>query len=252
MRIRELCEGITIDAPQQRLNFNYNDPRGTSTTMGKGTAASKFTPFLTKSKALDGYSVYSVYTSKDPSTTDVLKAIKRKSGIQMNEADYQHFITRTAIFITSKILAPMAVDCIITPKSSSNVLNDLIVQLQSRNPHITFLPESFVKTVDLSKIEVDTTQPGITPAIAKTLSGILKAAIKTDKFEIKKALPQYRKYFRNFFEVVDPAILEKFQGKRICVLDDVLSSGSTLLAIMRSVSDYNPTSVIGTAIFKTH
>lgn len=252
MRVSEIFEGITIDEPQKRLKFNYGDPSGTSTTMGKRTAASKFTPFLTKSKALDGYAVYSTYTSKDPSTTDVLKAIKRKSEVQMDETDYQQFITRTAIFITAKILSPLRVDCIVTPKSSSNVLNDLIKQLQSRNPHIEFLPESFVKTVDISKIEVDTTQHGITPKIANTLQGILKAAIKADKFEIKKALPQYRKYFKNFFEVVDPNILAKFENKNVCVLDDVLSSGSTLLAIMRSVADYSPKSVIGAAIFKTH
>lgn len=251
MRIKEIVEAITIDPSTQNLKFNYNDPAGVSTRLGKSSGKQKFIPYLKKDKTLDGYSVYSVYSSSDESTTDVLKALKKKSDIGVSEADYQQFITRTAIFISSKILTPNKIDCIITPKSSTSILNDLLKQLKARNPHIEFFPESFIKTVDLSKIEVDTTNPRITPAIIRSLTSILNTAIKTGRFEIKKALPQNRKFFRNFFEIVDPTLYSKFQNKNICVFDDVLSSGTTLVEIMRTIANYNPKSVIGTVIYKT-
>lgn len=246
MRINEILEGITID-PSQQLKFNYSDPAGVSTRLGKN----KFVPYLKKDKTLDGYSVYSVYSSGADTTTDVLKSIKKKSDIKVSDQDYNHFINRTAVFITSKILLPNKIDCIVTPRSSTNILNDLLKQIQARNPHIEFFPESFIKTVDLSKIEIDYDNPKISPGIIRSLTSILNKSMKTGNFEIKKALPQNRKFFRNFFEIVDPKIFAKFQNKNICVIDDVLSSGTTLLEIMKTIASYNPTSVIGTSIYKT-
>lgn len=246
MRIKEITEGLSI-TPDDALNFDYDSSEGVSTKLGKG----KFQPFLRKDKSVEGYSVYSVYSFKGETTTDVLLALKKKNKVRVNDSDYQNFIKRTAIFISAKMLMPLKIDCIITPKSSTAILNDVIGELRLRNPHIQFFPESYIKTADLSKIEIDTNNEKITPAIAKSLSGMLKTAVQTGKFEIKKALPQYRKFFRNFFEVVDPAILEKLANKNVCVMDDVLSSGTTLLEIMRSVSVYAPHTVVGLTLFKT-
>jgi hypothetical protein len=250
--IRDIVEKITIDPLDRKLRVDYNATDGVSTSLGKSTNKNKFIPYLSKSQELAGYTVYSVYSSHDPDTTDVLKAIKKRSDIQIDPEDYRKFVTRTAIFITAKIFSSEQIDCVVTPRSSSNILNDLIAELKTRNPHIKFLPESFVKTVDLSKIELDYTQPGLTDKIARSLNSIIRSATQTGRFEIKKALPHYRKYFKNFFEVVDPAILRQFRNRRVCVLDDVFSSGSTLVAIMKSISDYAPELVIGTSIFKTH
>lgn len=245
MRLNELFEDISID--QNQLKFDYRDKTGVSTKMGK----KEFAPYARKDKTLDGYTVYSVYASGDESLTDVLLALKKKSQVSMDPADYERFLKRTAIFITSKILRPTHADIVVTPRSSTNILNDLLSIIREQNPHIMFLPESYIKTADLSKIEVDHSHPSITPAIAKTLEGIIRAAQRTGKFEIKKALPQNRKFFKNFFEIVDPGLTKRFQGRNVCVLDDVLSSGTTVVQIMKSITDYGPASIYGCTLFKT-
>ena len=245
MLLHDLFDDINIRNNQ--LAFDYGDKTGVSTRMGKKA----FQPYLRKDQTLDGYSVYSVYSSSDENLTDVLLALKKKSTVQMDPADYQHFIRRTAIYITARILTPLKTSVVVTPKSSTNILNDLLAELKARSPHIEFLPESYIKTADISKIQVDRDHPSITDAIAKTLEGIIRAAQKSGKFEIKKALPQNRKFFRNFFEVVDPALTRKFINQNVIVFDDVLSSGTTVVQIMKDIAVYGPNSVAGCVIFKT-
>lgn len=245
MLLQHLFDDISIAG--DRLQFDYGDKTGVSTRMGKKS----FQPYLRKDKTLDGYSVYSVYSSSDENLTDVLLALKKKSYVKMDPADYQHFLRRTAIYITAKILRPLKIDVVVTPRSSTNILNDLLAELQARNPHIEFLPESYVKTADISKIQVDRSHPAITDAIAKSLEAIIRAAQKSGKFEIKKALPQNRKFFKNFFEVVDPALTRKFINRNVCVFDDVLSSGTTVVQIMKDIAVYGPATVAGCVIFKT-
>lgn len=245
MLLQDLFDDINIVG--NRLAFDYRDRNGISTRLGK----KEFQPYARRDKTLDGYSVYSVYSSQAENLTDILLAIKKKSDVRMEPADYEHFIRRTAIYITAKILQPHGTEVIVTPRSSSGILNDLVRELQTRNPHIEFLPESYVKTADISKIQVDYNHPAITPAIAKTLEGIIRAAQKSGKFEIKKALPQNRKFFRNFFEIVDPRLTKKFINKNVCVFDDVLSSGTTLVQIMKDIGVYGPAAVYGCVIFKT-
>lgn len=245
MNLHDIFEGISVQ--DNDVKFDYTAPTGVSTKLGK----KDFTPYARKDKSVNGYTIYSVYSSNDEFLTDVLLALKKKSDVQMNPEDYSKFLTRTAIFISAKILAPNKVDILVTPKSSTNILNDLISFLKARNPHIEFLPESFIKTADISKITVDYNNPALTDKIAEKLEGIVRAANKTGKFEIKKALPQYRKFFKNFFEIVDPKLIQKFNNKNVCVLDDVLASGTTLVQIMSATADYNPNNVFGVTLFKT-
>lgn len=245
MNLHDIFEGISLQGND--VKFDYNAPSGVSTKMGK----KDFTPYARQDKSVNGYTIYSVYSSNDEFLTDVLLALKKKSSAQMDPEDYQKFLTRTAMFIGAKILAPNKVDILVTPKSSTNILNDLLVLIKARNPHIEFLPESFIKTADISKIAVDYNNPALTDKIAEKLEGIIRAAQKTGKFEIKKALPQNRKFFKNFFEIVDPKLIQKFNNKNVCVLDDVLASGTTLVQIMSAVADYNPQKVFGVTLFKT-
>ncbi len=249
MKIADLLEGITIDPTTNTLSFNYSDNNGTSTKLGKGK---KFpVPYIKKDALLDGYAVYSVYAASDAITTDVLMALKRKSNISINPADYKHFIKRTAIFISAKILAQNKIDVIITPKASTDILNDLLHELKERNSHIIFNPESIIKMVDFSKIIIDRTDPRITPAIIVRLELIIKNAMKTGVFEVKKALPVYRKFFKNYFDVVDANLFSKLEGKNVCVIDDIMSIGTTQLQLMRIIADYAPEMVIGANMFKT-
>lgn len=245
MFLNDLFDDINV--VNDKLAFDYRDRTGVSTALGK----SNFVPYARKDKTLDGYTIYSVYASGDDSLTDVLLALKKKSFIKVDPQDYEYFLKRTAIFITSKILRPTRCEIVITPRSSTTILNDILKYLQAQNPHIEFLPESYVKTVDLTRIEVDRAHPQITDKIAYGLERIIKNAQQTGKFEIKKALPQYRKFFRNFFEVVDPRLTKKFAGRNICVLDDVLSSGTTVVQILKDVANYAPAEAFGCTLFKT-
>lgn len=247
MKIIELLEAISVQ--DKTLKFDYGSNDGVSTRMGKSAKPFNFIPYVKQDKTLGGYTIYSVYAADD--ATEILKTLKKKTDISMNEADYQHFLNRSSLFITSKILRPNNIDIVVTLKSSSNILNDLLSLISARNPHIKFLPNSYVKVADLSKIQIDYDNPHITEKIAKTLEGIIRSAVRTGSFEMKKVLPQNRKFLRNFLEVIDPSMLKLFSGQNVCVIDDVITSGTTQIEIIKSIADYNPNTVIGVTLFKT-
>ena len=248
MRYSEIIEGLTV-SPEKQLKFNYGDPTGVSTRLGKSSKPYSFVPYVKQDKTLGGYTIYSVYAADD--ATEILKTLKKKTDIGMEEADYQQFLNRSALFITAKILRPNNIDIIVTPKSSSNILNDLLSLIANKNPHIRFLPDTYVKIADISKIQIDYNNPRITDTIAKRLEDIIHSAIKTGSFEMKKVLPRNRNFLRNFLEIIDPSMLKLFNGQNVCVMDDVITTGITQMEIIRSIADYNPNNVIGVTLYKT-
>lgn len=245
MKLLELTESLTID--NNKLRFDYGSGQGVSSKMGKRGLV----PYLRQDKTVDGCKIYSVYGGAADDLTPVLLALKKKSNVSVDDVDYQQFLRRSAIFITAKVFNPQRTSIVVTPTSSSQILNDLIRHLRERNPHVRFFPESYVKEPDVSKIEIDVDHPQITDLLVKKLGYILNAAKRTGRFEIKKALPQYRKFFKNFYKAVDPSVTKVFSGESVCVLDDVLSSGVTMVQIIKDVALYGPRDVYGLTLFKT-
>jgi hypothetical protein len=240
-----------IDLKGDQLVFDYNadvEKSGeASTKLGKGK---EFNPFQKKISST-GKIIYSVYNVKE--STPVLKAIKSfDSQNATNIKDYQSFLKRTAIFISSRIFKEVKPDVVITPKSSSNILNDIIKELQNISPHIIFLQEKFKKIVDPEQIKIDYDNPSITPKIIDRLENILRKAKRDGYFQLKAALPQNRKFLQNYFELIDDYKYEKIEGKNIILLDDVVSSGSTFDEMMRILEQYAPNEISGVTIFKTN
>jgi len=242
LELKILSEGISIQ--NDELVFDYKNKDGLSSSFGKGK---KFTPYEKKA-SISGNTIYSVYNVKDLKGAPTIKAIK--SGVA-NSSDYRHFIKRTAIFISSKILKKSKPDIVITPASTSFILNDLIEELKSIMPHVKFLKEKFSKVLDPKKITIDLDHPKITDKIIDVLESILKRAKRDGYFQLKKVLPQNRKFLKNYFNLIDDYKYEKIKGKNIVLLDDVVSSGSTFEEMIRIIEQYGPNTINGVTIFKT-
>jgi hypothetical protein len=205
---------------------------------------------LSRNKVLNTivYSVYSV-----PKSTDILKVIKARSynGIDISNKDYRYFIKRTAIFIANRIIKDIKPDIIITPKSTSLILNDLTDELKLILPYITFLTEKFRKVIDMDKIKVDRDNPNITDEIIKRIDGSIRRAKREGYFQIKWIDKRYAKFVSNFFELIDDYNYEKIKDKNVILIDDVYSSGSTMFELLRIMKQYSPAELAAVSIFKT-
>ena len=149
-----LSEDISIQ--NGKLSFSYNEKENEtpiSTKMGKG----KFIPYIKKSVSVANTPIYSVYQLKGPSATAILKALKQKNSISFDDADYKQFLSRSALFITSKILKGLSVDFIVLPQTSSPFLSDIADAISKRISGITIIKDTF-KKVEPKNIKVDTSK----------------------------------------------------------------------------------------------
>lgn len=232
-----------MEIHNRRLRFDYGkkaDARSASTSMGKG----HFQPLLSH---IDGHEVFSVYPVVGGSRRqlDILRTIKgigvKGTGIKMeiDAADYRHFIDRTAVFIAGRILAGRGIDTILYPKSSSALLRNLVSMLAPKWDVRVMMDDSF-KSTDLHIVD----SPHITPGIHKRLEQFISRAQEAGHISMKSIPPMYRKFIGGFLSYQGPDM----DGRSICVIDDILTSGTTMSTMFRATSSAK--CAIGVTMFK--
>jgi len=243
----EITESVSI--VDGKLQFDYaNNKSGQSTKLGKSVGKSKFLPRVSKSQTTEGYTVFSVYQMRKGSSK-IVKSLKKKTAIQMTREDYDHFITRTAIFIAGRILKKT--DVVVTPSSTSFILDDILDKLVSINPKIKYIRETFHKN-DANKIKIDYSKFEVSDKVKHMLEGILAKAKIEGFLEVKKIPKQFRKLVTNILIPDNSRLLPKYiDGKNVVVLDDVLSTGGSFVEMARYVENLSPKSVSGVSLFKT-
>lgn len=249
-----LIESIGIVDGQ--LVFDYNtkaDDNNISSTFGKKHSGQKFVPFSSTTETLIRHKVYSVYYAKGANKTDILKAIKKqKVNASASPEEYEKFLKRTAIYLDSKIFRPNGIETIIIPKSSSSLIEDVLEYVFERNTGIKFATNSFEKTAP-TEIEIDRTNPKLTPEAIKYLEKEIAKAKEVGFFamkEIKRV--QLRRFIKNFLKLTPDKYLNKLlDGKNVALVDDILASGNTNAEMIRNLEMYSPNKVISVTLFKT-
>lgn len=234
---------MSVKIKRNKVKFDYNDKtkKELSTTFGKG----KFVPYVAKGKQLMGNTVYSVYKYKDNYKT--LKALKKQNDVKMDDKQYDQFLNRTAMYLQAKII-PKKTDVIITPQSSSFILDDLIDNLENRLPYIKFIKSGFTKN-KIEDIKLDYKGYDIPSAIKDRMKKILERAKKTGYLEMKNVPKPYTKFVKNFLgSDLKPKYIE---NKNIVVLDDMMASGFTFKAAFENILTYSPKTITGISLFKT-
>lgn len=242
MNISELLEKISIDG--EHVKFDYNATGGQSSKIGKG----KLQPFVSRSKEIKNNTIYSVHLKSDDEFVNIVKAIKKKNDIQIDPKDYQYFLNRTSLFL-ARILKAEQTDVVVTVKSSHKFIDDLSEYIKNRLPYLKFYHSAFAKQADISKISV-ADDPRVSDNIRKSLETVIKQSIERGSFEIKRIPPQYRKFIKNLIAPSDANLLHKLEGKSVCVLDDVFSSGLTIVNMIDQIKMHNPSNVFGLTVFK--
>ena len=71
------------------------------------------------------------------------------------------------------------------------------------------------------------------------------------ELELKKFYKPYLKFIKNFIELRDAyEVLDKVLGKSVLVVDDILSSGSTMAEMIRQLEEFEPSKIAGLTLFK--
>lgn len=191
---------------------------------------------------LGDFDAHSLFSMKEFSTAE-LKELK--SG---KSEEYAKFIKSAAIYC-SIYIRKKGITLITTPEStSSNILNDFIRELKAiTGDSVDFVPNKFLKVVP-SKILLR--REDIPEKIKDRVEREYARVIKMDKFELKKIDKISLSYFYNMFEFDGKFTRHTKSDSKILVLDDILSSGTTLKSIMELLSELGYSSVEALTIMK--
>lgn len=242
-----ITEGFIIDG--NTVKFDAHSDYYVKTHFGKGKDNK---PFQSKVGNCIVYSMYIKNSKADALYGEILKTLKGQSSTYVIDADsYDKFLTRTALFMSKKILSE-EIDTIMIVESSSKLLVDLNLRLQKYLPKYYDMftySKAIFKNPDMRDIFVDYEKYGLSKETIKDLERTLKKQQIEGYFSIKKFPPNLRKTISNWLSI-NNSILAKVADKKIAIIDDFITSGATFEEAARMIDDAGAAKVTGFAILK--
>jgi phosphoribosylpyrophosphate synthetase len=229
--------------------FDSNSSSFINTSFGK---TKKLKPFESKIENGVIYSVYNKEKSNDDLYKEVLTTIKGQSTkYKMDYNSYRTFIDRTAIYMSNLILKEK-IDTILVMDSSSPLVSDLTLEINRRLPKYysmyTFNKQIF-KTPDIQDITIDTMGVDVSDKNYKSMKSSLDKMKKEGYFKIHNIYAPNRKFIKNWLKI-NNNILSKIVDKRVALIDDILTTGSTIKEAARLLNDAGSSYIIGLTIIK--
>ena len=250
----------SIYAAQNQLKINDQRTPGTSDRESISTFFKRI-PYETHIRSSEP-KIYSLlnYISNDE-TTRILKSLKGKGPYETNDKQVEFLLNQAVSSSACKlIIKNVDPEVIIYPSSSSSLVKRFVEALKSKCPGCKVVDEAFVKKAlkagdeeaminydhpDWEKFAKDH------PDKASELKKSLARQIKDGELELKRLYKPYVKFIKNFIELKNASnTLDQIIGKRILVVDDVLSSGATMLEMFRQLKEFEPETIAGLTIFK--
>ncbi len=252
-----LLEGVEFNGNSFEFNFNVDKP-GELISLTKNTvqfskggiklfSAYKFN---IKEKELNGYNLKGL--------TDSFKASLKANSELINSSDKEKFIKEGV----ERFNFEVGVDNFnfaLYPRSSSGLVNVLAKELKSKSSSINLIDEAFIKnSLENIKIDYDSYLASAkTPQDKKKreyqLKSDFKRATKNGKFEIKKVFQNRKSLFSNFLifnSEVDKKLFESIENGKVLIIDDIYTSGTTIVEMFNLLKQYAPKEINGFVLIK--
>ena len=262
MKLRELSNDLVsilegISSAQGQLRVSTTAWKETSTPDTISTSFKRI-PYKTSIKGSEPiYSILSYVSS--PESTKLLTSLKEKGPYTVSPKQIDQILAGV-VGASKQIITHLNPDVILYPKSGSPLVKNFVDALHKAHPKIEILDDAFVKKVLKAGDEealINTQHPDWkkfsteNPDAVIELKKTLLRHIKDGNLELKKLYKPYVKFIKNFVEMKDAStVLDKVIEKRIMVVDDILSTGTTMLEMFRKLREFEPEAISGLTIFK--
>ena len=205
--------------------------------------------------------VYSIlnYISSDE-TTKLLQSIKGSGPYHAKPEQVERFL-RMVVDACVPLITRLKTDVILYPKSGSTLVRNFAKALGARNSKIVILDDAFIKkAVSAEHVHamINTDHPAWGKFSLENPNAVTKLSRSLEKqlqdhgtLELKKLYKPYVKFIKNFLELKNAyETLDTVLGKNVLVVDDILSSGTTINEMMRQLTEMEPALIAGLTIFK--
>lgn len=230
--------------------FDPNTSDYINTSFGKG----KLKPYKAKIDNIDMFSVYNrnKKSGSNEEYSEILKAIKGKSTeLTIDYDSYRKFITRTSIYMADFILK-QKIDLIMVMDSSSPLVSDLVFEINKRLPKyydtVTYHKQIF-KTPNLDNITINTMGVTLSDKNLKSIQSSIDKMKRDGYFKIQSIFTPNRKFIQNWLEI-NNNVLSKIIDKNVVIVDDILTTGSTISEAGRMLYEAGASDVKGLTIIK--
>ena len=266
--IRRICEAMrlidlkdplleSIYAAANELKITRQHDPGASTRDAISTYIKRI-PYETRVQGSEPiYSILNYIPNEE--STKLLTSLKGKGPYIVNPEHLDHLL-RQVVVACRRIIVDVKPDVIVYPSSSSGLLKKFVGMLHETYPTIAVGGEAFVKKILKAGDEealINTKHPDWEkfarehPKSVVELKRSLKNHLSDGVLELKKLYKPYLKFIKNFIELKNAAqTLDQVIDQNVLVVDDVLSSGATMLEMFRQLREFEPKSLSGLTIFK--
>ena len=179
---------------------------------------------------------------------------KLKSMDDTLNKDSINLLVNKAVMGVDNVHNLASFDTIVYPRSSSKILTVFAEQLQRKSGVSTLVPDSFVKA-SREQIRFDWTK--IDGLDQKTKTAVTKIAdsIKGSdgEFKMKEIFAPYRKFISDFLifnSEESRAIYNSITGKRVILVDDYRTSGTSLKQMLDLLVRYEPEYILAVILVK--
>lgn len=242
-----LQEGFDVNFQSKEITLDLDNNLFINTKLGRSIGKNdKFVLRQMYFKDFDSY-CYSIYStnngSKNGTATEIKKALKGQSEFKITDSDIITLVSRAAILLNYRLKNDVF-DLVINIESSSGFSDFFLDEFVK---HLNYKPVIFKRAVrkNPNKEEIYIDDGGVlSEKTFKQLEQQLKKNFKIHDFLVKD-----RKFIQNWL-LLDDKIKNKIQDKSICVIDDYLTSGSTIYETMKLLSKYEPKKITAITLIK--
>lgn len=192
-------------------------------------------------------------------TTKLLSSLKGKGPYTVEQRQLEMLI-KSCVEACHRLITLFDPEVIVYPTSRSTLVRMFVERLHKHYPSIRFVDEAFIKKLLKTGDEealLNTKHPewekfaASNPKEAEHLKRTLKRHAAGGTLELKRLYKPHLKFVKNFMELRNPShTLDNVIGRRVLVVDDILSTGSTMVEMFRQLEEFEPEAMAGLTIFK--
>lgn len=266
-----LCEDVFAKDDELMAAVNPDSSRKPSTPTSISTNRRPLGRQSGLTRGLDVFYAFSYKPSEEPGgSTELLKSFKGKGPFKFSEARRQKFLDEATTHMANEFKrANMRADVIVCPQSSSSLLTDFASLLADKlnieskkigafkKTEVVDLPEDRAEALKyIAKKFIDykymdekfTGDENKRNEAIKDICDAVYRSIKKHGVITSKELPKfYAKFVKNIMDIGD--LDDTLDGKTVMVVDDVLSSGSTMSDLFRLCQELGAEKVFGATLF---
>lgn len=199
------------------------------------------------------YTYYHAYEMvKSNHSTSFMTSLKMLDDY-IDRRDAEQMINKAVVGFDS-IFSASSYDTIVSPVSSSLILTELVQKLRDKSGVANLFSDAFVKAASTDiKLDMDKVDKLPEKTKKQVLREFSKVVDPNKPFKIKEIYSAYRKFYQNFIlfnNNEDRTLFNGIAGKRVILVDDYKTSGTTVKEMLRQLSDAGAVEVVVVILIK--